>query len=43
MQLPSKIVDITMPLDNETIVDPEIMRPQIKYVSHQENAKTMAG
>ena len=42
MQLPSKIVDITMPLDNETVVDPEIMRPQIKYVNHQENAETMA-
>ena len=42
MQLPSKIVDITMPLDNKTVVDPEIMRPQIKYVNHQENAETMA-
>ena len=42
MQLPSKIVDITMPLDTETVVDPEIMRPQIKYVNHQENAETMA-
>ena len=42
MQLPSKIIDITMPLDNHTVVDPEIMRPQIKYVNHQENAAAMA-
>ena len=43
MQMPSKIVDISMPLDNETVVDPEIMRPKIQYVSQEENAETMAG
>ena len=42
MELPTKIVDISMPLDNETVADPEIMRPQISHVNHQENAKTMA-
>jgi kynurenine formamidase len=41
MRLPSKIIDISMPLDNETIVDPPVMRPQIKYVSNKENAELM--
>ena len=41
MKLPSKIIDISMPLDNETVVDPPIMRPQIKYVSNKENADMM--
>lgn len=41
MQLPSKIVDISMPLDNESVCDPEIMRPKIEYVSQQENAEAM--
>ena len=35
MQIPSKIVDISMPLDNESVCDPEIMRPKIEYVSQQ--------
>ena len=43
MQMPSKIVDISMPLDNETVVDPEIMRPKIQYVSQAENAEARAG
>ena len=42
MQMPSKIVAISMPLDNETICDPEIMRPKIEYVSQQQNAEAMA-
>ena len=41
MQLPSKIIDISMPLDNESVCDPEIMRPKIEYVSQQENAEAM--
>jgi kynurenine formamidase len=41
MQLPSKIVDISQPLDNETVVDPEFMRPSIRYVTGKENAKLM--
>jgi kynurenine formamidase len=41
MQLPKTIIDISMPLDNETVVDPPIMRPQIKYVSNKENAEVM--
>ena len=43
MQIPSKIVDLSMPLDNETVCDPDIMRPKIDYVSQQENAEAMAG
>jgi kynurenine formamidase len=43
MKLPSRIVDLSMPLDNETPCDPDIMRPQIRYVSQAENAPAMAG
>ena len=42
MQMPSKIVDLSMPLDNETVCDPDIMRPKIEYVSQQENAEDRA-
>ena len=41
MHLPRTIIDISIPLDNETVVDPPIMRPQIKYVSNKENAEVM--
>ena len=41
MHLPKTIIDISIPLDNETVVDPPIMRPQIKYVSNKENAEVM--
>jgi kynurenine formamidase len=41
MHLPRTIIDISMPLDNETVVDPPIMRPQIKYVSNKENAEVL--
>ena len=39
MQLPSKIIDISMTLDNETVSDPEIMRPHIEYRSGADNAE----
>jgi kynurenine formamidase len=39
MQLPSKIIDISMLLDNETVSDPEIMRPHIEYRSGADNAE----
>jgi len=42
MQIPTKIVDLSMALDNETVVDPEIMRPKIQYVTQAENADAMA-
>lgn len=42
MQVPKKIIDISMPLDNETVVDPEIMRPKIQYVTQKDNARAMS-
>src|SRR3989337_122416 len=42
MKLPSRIVDLSMPLDNETTCDPDIMRPKIQYVSQKDNAEGMA-
>ncbi|MBT4772685.1 MAG: cyclase family protein, partial [Rhodospirillaceae bacterium] len=42
MQIPTKIIDLSMALDNDTIVDPEIMRPKIQYVTQAENAEAMA-
>lgn len=38
MKLPSRIVDLSSPLENETVYDPPFMRPQIKYVSNAETA-----
>jgi len=43
MRLPSHLVDISMPLDNDTVCDPEIMRPRIQYVTQRDNAPAMAG
>jgi kynurenine formamidase len=42
MKLPSRIVDLSMPLDNETTCDPDIMRPKIQYVTQKDNAEEMA-
>lgn len=41
MKAPSKIIDISMPLDNDTVVDHDIMRPIIEYVPHKANAEPM--
>ena len=41
MHMPSKIIDISQPLDNDTVVDPPFMRPSIRYVTGKENAKLM--
>ena len=41
MKLPSKFVDISQPLDNETVVDPDFMRPSIRYVTGKESAAMM--
>ncbi len=41
MHVPSKIIDISLPLDNETVADPAIMRPRIEYVGNRENAEVM--
>jgi kynurenine formamidase len=37
MQLPSKIVDISMLLDDVTVVDPPHMRPKISMMEHAES------
>ena len=37
MKLPSRIVDISQPLDNDTVVDPPFMRPHIEYVTGRDN------
>ena len=41
MNLPSRVVDISQPLDNDTVVDPSFMRPSIRYVTGKENATLM--
>jgi kynurenine formamidase len=38
MKLPSRIVDLSSPLENETVFDPPFMRPRIEYRSNAENA-----
>jgi kynurenine formamidase len=38
MKLPGRIVDISAPLDNDTVLDPPFMRPKIAYRSHAETA-----
>ena len=36
MQLPNRIIDLSSPLENETIYDPPFMRPKIAYRSNAE-------
>jgi kynurenine formamidase len=36
--MPSRVVDLSSPLDNETIYDHPFMRPKIQYLSNAENA-----
>ena len=38
MKLPSRMLDLSVPLDNETVLDPPIMRPKIDYKTNKENA-----
>ena len=38
MKLPSRMLDISVALDNDTVLDPPFMRPKIKYLTGQENA-----
>ena len=38
MKLPSRMVDISVALDNETVLDPPFMRPKIDYKTGKENA-----
>jgi len=41
VQLPSNIIDLSIPLDNDTVTDYDFMRPKIEYVGNKENAETM--
>lgn len=41
MHLPSKIVDISVPLHNDIVTDYEMMRPRIEYASNKDNAQMM--
>ena len=38
MQLPRRMIDLSSPLDNDTILDHPFMRPKIEYRSNAENA-----
>ena len=38
MKLPSRMLDLSVPLDNDTVLDPPIMRPKIEYKTNKENA-----
>jgi len=31
MKLPGRILDLSSPLDNDTVFDPPFMRPKIEY------------
>jgi kynurenine formamidase len=42
MKLPSRIVDISAPLDNDTVLDPPFMRPKIEYRNHAETAPLLS-
>ena len=38
MKLPSRMIDLSSTLDNETVYDPPFMRPKIEYLSHKDTA-----
>jgi len=38
-----KLIDISIPLDNDTISDPEPFRPKIKYIDHKQTAEQVCG
>ena len=38
MKLPSRIIDLSSPLENETVYDPPFMRPKITYRSNADTA-----
>ena len=39
MKLPSRMLDISVALDNETVLDPHFMRPKIEYLTGKQNAR----
>lgn len=42
MKLPSRIVDISVALDNESVLDPPFMRPKIKYQTNKDTGPLLA-
>ena len=42
MKLPSRIVDISVALDNDTVLDPPFMRPKIDYQTPKQNGPLLA-
>jgi kynurenine formamidase len=38
MRLPSRMIDLSSPLENDTVYDPPFMRPKIEYRTNAENA-----
>src|SRR5260370_40346572 len=38
MKLPTRIIDLSSPLENETVYDPPFMRPKIVYRSNADTA-----
>jgi kynurenine formamidase len=38
MKLPSRMIDITVALDNDTVLDPPFMRPKIEYIPNKGTA-----
>ena len=41
MQLPRRMIDLSSPLDNDTILDHPFMRPRIEYRSNADNAQML--
>ncbi len=42
MKLPSRMVDISVTLDNETVLDPPFMRPKIAYQTNKDTGPLVA-
>jgi len=42
MKLPSRVIDLSVPLDNETVLDPPFMRPKIRYETGKDTAPLLA-
>lgn len=43
MKIPSRVLDLSSPLDNDTVYDPPFMRPKIEYRTNAETAPLLCG
>ena len=41
MKLPSRMLDLSSPLDNDTVLDHPFMRPKIEYRTNAQNAQML--